>query len=56
MKLSTTHDPMFRDAYEQGARLYVEHAEAERWRRSYQIVSMALAVSVVINIVAIFWR
>lgn len=54
MKLSTTHDPMHRDALEQGYHLVVQ--EADQWHRSYQIACMALAVSVIINIVAIFWR
>jgi hypothetical protein len=31
-------------------------SEVERWHRAYQIVAMGLAVSVVVNIVAIFWR
>ena len=30
--------------------------EADYWHRSYQIMAMALGVSVVVNIVAIFWR
>jgi hypothetical protein len=52
----TVNDPMLRDAYAQGMRLHAEYAEANRWHRSYQIMSMALAVSVIVNIVAIFWR
>jgi hypothetical protein len=50
------HDPVLRDAYAQGARLQAEQDEANRWHRSCQILSMALAVSVVVNIVAILWR
>ncbi len=56
MKLTTTHDPMLRDAMALGIEVHARHDEANRWHQSYQIVSMALAVSVVINIVAIFWR
>lgn len=53
-ELSTNHDPMFHDAFAQGIALWAE--AANDYRRRYQIVTMALAVSVVINIIAIFWR
>ena len=54
MNLSTAHDPMLRDADVLGFELY--RNEAERWHRAYQIVAMGLAVSVVVNIIIIFWR
>jgi hypothetical protein len=58
MKPTTTHDPMLRDAFLLGMEVQCEEipSEAERWHRAYQIVSMGLAVSVVVNVVAIFWR
>jgi hypothetical protein len=43
-----THDPIEREAVAQGLAL-----EVERWHRSYQILSMALGLSVVVNIVMI---
>ncbi len=52
MKLPT--DDPFAQGFHAGSQLVAE--EAEHWYRSYQIVTMALALSVVVNIVAILWR
>lgn len=50
-------DKMLRDEYLLGIELQArDYAAAQRYRRSYQVIVMALAVSVILNIALIFWK